>query len=497
MEAKPWLARLSGDSEESLLHPVRKSRMLTPGQRRRYLFAACISLTVISLIGLVSFSLWTTQTPSWTTQNRPNVIPTFDESIQQVPPPNQVVDTTKIPDAELDPLGPLAVLNGPPTAHFKNNLRPDLKYLTSWAASGWTNDVMAYANSIYLALITDRIPVMPVFTPSHIGGSVPPIAFGDVFDVPRLRKLLGKPVLEWRDVKDSKSEEVDDLGCWSVWEGVQAATNPRDSQVPIHTKLDISYTKTPDWVKLDPNAKGDPHATFWSLARLAFPDTRAENLVTPHPSPMHHVSLPPDEQMLCYDFLYYVGAHQPFEMERDYSPSWRYVAQHMHWHPSWERLADTYVNRALGFRDDEKTPPYIGIHVRHNDFQDWCFGVPLYDCFAKIPAIARRVQEVKDEIRSKLGIVVNHVVMTSDERNQTWWQEVAEQGWFWPDHSQTKEKYGDWYPPLIDAAIQSRGVGFVGTDRSTMSLVAKRRVENWYNGVTRMVRWGAPEADDH
>jgi hypothetical protein len=90
---------------------------------------------------------------------------------------------------------------------------------------------------IYLGLITDRIPVLPVFTPSHIGGDKPPIAFGDVFDVPRLSKLLGKPVIEWRDVKDPKSDQVDDLGCWSVWASVQGDPNPRDSQVPIHTKL--------------------------------------------------------------------------------------------------------------------------------------------------------------------------------------------------------------------------------------------------------------------
>ncbi|KAK7058451.1 hypothetical protein VNI00_002085 [Paramarasmius palmivorus] len=434
------------------------------------------------------------QTQWDSTKSHSDILPAKNQTTEQ--PPTKMVDT--IPDKEPEPdfSNPLSVLKGPPTARFKDNLRSDQKYITSWAAAGWTNDVMAYVNLIYLGLITDRIPVLPVFTPSHIGGDKPPIAFGDVFDVPRLSKLLGKPVIEWRDIKDPKSEHVDDLGCWSVWASVQGDPNPRDSQVPIHTKLDISYTKTPEWIKMVPD-QNDPHATFWALARFAFPETREEHLVPPFPSPMHQVSLPPDEQMLCYDFLYYVCAHQPFEFERDFSPAWRYVAQYLHWNPSLEILADTYVNRALGFADNEKTPPYIGIHVRHNDFQDWCFEVPIYECFATIPVIARRVQEVKEEIHTKLGVVVNHVVMTSDERNETWWKEVAEQGWFWPDHSKTKETYGDWYPPLIDAVIQSRGIGFVGTDRSTMSLIAKRRVEAWYGGVAKMVRWGYVGADDH
>lgn len=73
---------------------------------------------------------------------------------------------------------------------------------------------------------------------------------------------------------------------------------------------DISYTKTPSWTKLIPGYEHDQHSTFWSLATLAYPETRAANLVPPLESPNHHVSLPPDEHLLCYDYLYYVCAHQ-------------------------------------------------------------------------------------------------------------------------------------------------------------------------------------------
>jgi len=97
----------------------------------------------------------------------------------------------------------------------------------------------------------------------------------------------------------------------------------------------------------------------------------------------------------------------------------------------------------------------------------------------------------------KKGVQIDHIIMTSDERNETWWQEVAQQGWKFPDHSQTKDLYGDWHPVLIDAAIQSGGVGFVGTDRSTMSIMAMRRVQSWQNGITALVKWGHIGADDH
>jgi len=72
----------------------------------------------------------------------------------------------------------------------------------------------------------------------------------------------------------------------------------------------------------------------------------------------------------------------------------------------------------------------------------------LEDCFAKTSAYARRVQEVKTEILEKKGIAVEHVIMTSDERDESWWKEVEEQGWLKVNHSRTEELYGDWCVPF-------------------------------------------------
>jgi hypothetical protein len=53
------------------------------------------------------------------------------------------------------------------------------------------------------------------------------------------------------------------------------------------------------------------------------------------------------------------------------------------------------------------------------------------------------------------------------------------------------------YPVLIDAVIQSSGIGLIGMHSSTMSLLAGRRVQDWHNGVYKDVRWGTANADDH
>jgi hypothetical protein len=66
------------------------------------------------------------------------------------------------------------------------------------------------------------------------------------------------------------------------------------------------------------------------------------------------------------------------------------------------------------------------------------------DCFASFPVIARRVQEVQDELFERKGIKVNHVIMTSDESNATWWKEVDDRGWLKIDHSEVTELYGIW-----------------------------------------------------
>lgn len=73
---------------------------------------------------------------------------------------------------------------------------------------------------------------------------------------------------------------------------------------------DISYTKAPGWIKLIPDYPHDMCSTFWSLARLSFPEERAKNLDNILPSPSHGTLLEPDEHVLCFDYLYYACVSQ-------------------------------------------------------------------------------------------------------------------------------------------------------------------------------------------
>lgn len=387
---------------------------------------------------------------------------------------------------------PLSVLEGPPP--FPDNLRSDKKYITAWIGSGWTNDVMSYINLIYLGLITERIPVIPTFATTHgISVDEEKIRFSEVFDLQRLQKELRMPVIEWGDVKQNTSVEVDEIGCWSSWLGLKPESSnspPIWTAIPHWLKLDISYTPAPRWINLSPTGN-DIWGSFSAYAALTFPEQITEYATDPIPSPEQGLKLPPDQHMVCFDQTYYVGGLADWEYRHDYGFAWRFVGKYLHWNHRLEGIANQYVRKTLGVADGENTPTWITVHARRGDFTSVCreYNVPLDSCYPPISAFVKQVEAVKQELLDKTGMVVDNVIMTSDEKDPKWWEEVAALGWRHVDHSETGEQYGVWYPIFIDAVIQSGGMGLVGTEKSTMSVIAQRRVEAWRDGSSRMVKF--------
>ncbi|KDQ07960.1 hypothetical protein BOTBODRAFT_38399 [Botryobasidium botryosum FD-172 SS1] len=416
------------------------------------------------------------------------------------------LDTKPPPPTEpADPWDPRIFVNGPPTQSLKDNLRRDTKYLTSFLGGGWTNDFMTYMNIIYLGLLTERVPIIGPFMPTHIGSQEPSLPVSEIFDLPRLRAAIRSAVLEWKDVKQPSSTEVDVFGCWTAWAVVGDGTRmPRGNGGNDRLRIEPSYTAAPQDISLLPNP-GDWYIKFWALAELAFPSGRALALNTNPPPPTFpsrydNSTMPPDEHLLCFDFLYFAVAQRSSEWAMDFSPAWRFVGRHAHWTERIKDIAEGYVRRIMGIPEGGHIPPFISIHVRHNEFGGMCApGVPPSECWAPLSAYARRVAEMREELLLTKGVAIEHVIMTSDEQDPAWWAEVRALGWLAPDHERerTAERYGKWYLPVLDAVIQSMGAGLVGTDHSTMSIVAGRRVESWNGGIYRLVRWGGPDADAH
>ena len=154
---------------------------------------------------------------------------------------------------------------------------------------------------------------------------------------------------------------------------------------------------------------------------------------------------------------------QSFEFERDISPAWRFVAKHFRWTNQLQNIADGYLRRIFKVPDNEPIPPvsgsylafasaliisqYIAIHARRaNDFIVYCGEVPKDQCFPSISTYRRRIEEIQDETRERLGVVPQHVIMLSDEQDPAWWDSLRAEGWYTPDHvaEDTVNKHGRW-----------------------------------------------------
>ncbi|KAB5589266.1 hypothetical protein CTheo_7283 [Ceratobasidium theobromae] len=406
------------------------------------------------------------------------------------------------------------------------NLLPSTKYITGFHFAGFTNQVMEVVNLIYLALLTNRVPIVPAFYPTHLGSpeEVASTRVGDIFDLPYLSSKLGTPIIEWHQLKRPRDTSPgaplppkEKLGCWSLSAGNNAWSasggQPTESYSSAMYDLDISYTPIPPHFTLTHGV--DPHTNTWSvwaLAALSYPESRAQVLreQSSRTFPLHDGSgekLEPDDHLLCFDLLYYTGVMQVFagaDFFADYSPFWNQVAIHMRWKKSLVRLANQYLRRHFAIEyDSDPIPPFISVHVRRADFKYICSpNLTKDECFAPISAYHRRVQEIKERLRNRPnGVDVQAVLVTSDEQDPGWWDQVAALGpeWRWIDHKteRTAEKYGDWFTLLLDAVFQSLGKGFVGTSGSTMSQFALKRVEAWNDGEVANVQWGTPGADNH
>ena len=122
----------------------------------------------------------------------------------------------------------------------------------------------------------------------------------------------------------------------------------------------------------------DLTTNLWSLARLTFPEQRPYDIGSPLASLQHHVSLEPDDHLLCFDDLYYTAvapqvrvfsytqyktpltpSQASHEIEHDYSPVWRDVARHLRWTGEIQSLAEGCVKDILGLPQQSSIP-----HVR-------------------------------------------------------------------------------------------------------------------------------------
>lgn len=158
---------------------------------------------------------------------------------------------------------------------------------------------------------------------------------------------------------------------------------------------------------------------------------------------------------------------------------WIQAGQYLHFSSHLESLADKYLVALFGVWTKRSVPPFISVHIRRGDFEQ-ARGL------TSIEAFKDAVQRVRDKLDQRMddpdgwaGAGHQHqryykgvrgkdyaVVVTTDESMDSDFVRYirAELGWHVLDHDKmrTVQKWGEWYPTMIDAAVLARGRGFVG-----------------------------------
>ena len=191
------------------------------------------------------------------------------------------------------------------------------------------------------------------------------LLFGQVFNLTYLRNALRRPVLEWSDVKHLPSptsianpldSEREELGCWST----RQEANSQPLRVPsLHNnlRLDVSYTRIPSETRYNPSDPQNLWVVFSKLVPYIFPRNPVRgrfNLLSP--SPLGH-RLPPDEQLSCFDFLYYTtSSNKLYEWESSWSPPWNSVGTHIRFTDRLVDITKGYLSRAFNVTEGEIPP---------------------------------------------------------------------------------------------------------------------------------------------
>lgn len=240
---------------------------------------------------------------------------------------------------------------------------------------------------IYLGLISDRVPIVPPFAPSHhicryshfnyngladqiSARAAGVVSMGEIFDMVHLRDTLRSPVLEWSDVKDltGPTSDSDTLGCWSARS--RADEDPSGAEnLLAYLKLDVAYTRVPDSM-FRSSREGDVFTNTWPLVSLVFPGG-PERQTSVWKKTSSGIEVRPDRQMACFDSLYYMGTGvEEYEWQQAWGPAWRQVGRNLKFSSKMVELAETYARSAIGVAENATLTP-VSNFFGHNYAQQF------------------------------------------------------------------------------------------------------------------------------
>ncbi|KAG0007316.1 hypothetical protein BGZ80_004819, partial [Entomortierella chlamydospora] len=184
-----------------------------------------------------------------------------------------------------------------------------------------------------------------------------------------------------------------------------------------------------------------------------------------------------------------------------------------------EGMVDNILDTLLPKSTDvnRRHAEFIVIHLRRGDIVTKCKnGQSEQECLVQIEEIAERVDKIEKKRRinalhaakgNNTNVVLERlpVLVATNEKRESELKKLEKLGWILLDHGDKKfdskgieipsktvklgtmSSLGEFYPPMLDAVILTRGDYLIGMANSRMSQLATQRGAAWYGHSTMLM----------
>ncbi|GAA5821108.1 hypothetical protein JCM11251_001968 [Rhodosporidiobolus azoricus] len=388
--------------------------------------------------------------------------------------------------AKLKASGPAYPLRSNIPLHsFRANLKEGHGYVTSFPYGGLTNQLIELFKLVHVAQRLDRDAILTELKATHSEGGDVPIT--DFFDLKSFSYYSNVSMVRWQDVKipDITGTQSEVLSCWG-W---------RDERPLERYNIKTHFWPFPGQLQVPSSI--ETSITFPGIEVLSSQDNTPWLTETANRFFAGVENAPPfpDQQLMCFENLFYVPSVKFVEgsVDKSYTieelrpdgPVWSKVGQHLRFNDHVNHVTDEFMIALLGSRRKQ----FIGVHIRQGDFVTLGRASKAYD--EVVDMYSAGVRQVEAELRKRRNGPKGRVsvVFTTDSDDPSFIMKLKKMSWIYADHVEfaTQARFGGWWPGVLDSALLSRGIGFVGTRQSTFSYISALRVQDWQGGVTTIV----------
>ncbi|KAG0082867.1 hypothetical protein BGZ93_002163, partial [Podila epicladia] len=402
-------------------------------------------------------------------------------------------------------------------ADAAQGLQPSDTFLAYLPMGGGNNQFTTLQKAALLAKDLNRTLLLPPVSPSSHIKTWSGTRYSDFYNLAAFTAHSGIPVLEWHDVKQTPEDPPKQLvNHWTDFAEEMPCTP--NGGIGVDNKNLYDHFR-PQFLL---NFKATMPKEDTTLGTATEYDFARDVLLKDGGDDKK------PEMWKCLSAPYFlVGA--------DVSDrSWAEVGMHLQFNSRIEDMVDDILDKLIGAGPVSSTPTstdvarrhpeFIIIHLRRGDIVNKCKpGVPETECIVQIEQIAEKVDEIEKKRRIQALSALSDsntknnnktsekqvlqrlpVLVTTNEKRPEELLKLEKLGWIMLDHGDvehdaqgqvieskttklgTFSTLGPYWPPMLDAALLTRGDYLIGMRKSRMSQLAAQRGAAWHGHTTML-----------